>query len=335
LLFAGLIMKIFRDFLIVAFVFCVTSFSALPYGMAAWQPKKPVQIWVTFGRGAHADLWARKITSLIAKHNLSPVAFQVVNIPTGAGVVAFPKFGKLVREDHTLMLVLPNVFTIPLFKKNVPFDIEKMTPIAMMGEEPLALWVKSDRAEIRTIGDLVRVARARGKKFKMTGPPLGTPRAMLVEMIASMYDLDITYIGVRRIGSTAKLLAKENFDATIHNPSEQVALTDPYVNRPIAILSTGRLREFLTIPTLRETGMAITYNPSRTVIGPPKMTEGARLFYSALFQKVFETPEWQKIRKDRGHIGKFLTGAELASYLSRRAVKHVRWKMAIEQLRVH
>ena len=234
------------------------------------------------------------------------------------------------------MLVLPNVFTIPLFRKNVSFDIRKMTPIAMMGEEPLALWVKSNRDDIKSINDFVEVARKMGRKFKMTAPPLGTPRAMLVEMIASLYGLDLSYDGIRKIGSTARRLAQKDYDATIHNPSELADLPEPQAIRPIAILAHKRIMgEYLTVPTLRETGMAITYSPSRTVIGPPSMPEAARLYYSRLFRKVFATREWQDMRKKKGHVGNFMTGAKLASYLSERAVKHVRWKMAIEQLRTH
>ena len=329
-------MNSLRKIFMATVLVCGCFFVNLHEATAKWRPSKPVELWVTFGKGAHADIWAKRISSLVAKYRLSPVPFQVVNIPTGAGVVAFPKFQKLIGADHTLMLVLPNVFTIPLFRKNVSFDIRKMTPIAMMGEEPLALWVKSNRDDIRSINDFVEVARKMGRKFRMTGPPLGTPRAMLVEMIASLYGLDLSYDGIRKIGSTARRLAQKDYDATIHNPSELADLPEPQAIRPIAILAHKRIMgEYLTVPTLRETGMAITYSPSRTVIGPPGMPEAARLYYSRLFRKVFATREWQDMRKKKGHVGNFMTGAKLASYLSERAVKHVRWKMAIEQLRTH
>ena len=101
-LLAGIFMSIFS---------MLTAQAAEP----AWRPVKPVEIWVTFGKGAHADIWARQIISIIENNQLSSVPFKVVNIPKGAGVEAFPRFGKLENEEHKLMLALPNIYTVPLF----------------------------------------------------------------------------------------------------------------------------------------------------------------------------------------------------------------------------
>ncbi|MBX2856578.1 MAG: hypothetical protein KTR21_16440 [Rhodobacteraceae bacterium] len=308
-------------------------FSLYPRGeAAAWTPSKPVEFWVTFGQNAHADIWAREVSRLVEKYQLSPVPFEVVNIPKGVGVEAFPKFAARAGDDHTIMLILPNVFTVPLFK-DVPFDITQMTPVAGMGEEPLALWVKSANEEVANIDDLVRQARAKGKDFVFAGPPLGTPRALLCEMVIELYGLNATYTGIPKIGSTAKYLAENDIDAAIHNPAEQSKIDAPDAIKPIAMLSKRRIPAFVELPTLNENGMPIIYVPSRTVIGPPGMSEEARGFYENVIRQVFETPEWQTLREEKGHVGEYLASEALGEYLIERMAKHERWKATIEELR--
>ncbi len=318
--------------LILLLVLCVGHAIGLPASAqerAAWKPSKPVEIWVTFGKGAHADIWAHEIIALIEKHRLAPVPFRVVNMPKGIGAEAFPKFAQRTGDDHTLMLVLPNVYTVPLYN-NVAFDLGTMTPIAGMGYEPLALWVKSSRKDIRNLNDLLKVATASGRSFKVVGPPVGTPRAMLAQMIIKLYDLDVTYVGIKRIGNTAKVLAEQDFDVGIYNPVEQTKLADPGANRPIVFFSGSRNPRYLQLPTFRETGMEITYRPGRVVIGPPGMSAGARDFYANMMKRVYDSPEWQATREAKQHAGDFLSGEKLSEFLAYRIEKHKRWKMTIE-----
>lgn len=300
--------------------------------VGAWEPTKPVEIWVTFGKGAHADIWAKEIISIIRKKNLSNASFNVVNIPKGVGVEAFPKFDKLTGDDHKLMLVLPNVFTVPLYKKAVKFNLMEMTPIARMGSETLAIWTKTKFKDIKTISSLVNYARSKGSNFRIVGPPLGTPRAMLAEVMLALYGINGSYVGIPKIGSTARVLSEQDFEAAIYNPSEQLKLPDPSVVKPIAFLSHKRVKNFISVPTLPETGMAVTYQASRVFIGPRAMSPGAREYYTRLLESVFNSDEWQARRKREGHIDGFLAGDDLNQFLLRRVQIHERWKMAVDAI---
>lgn len=327
----GLPFRPFRLFALLSILILLSAiFSAPTY--AQWLPTKPIELWVTFGKGAHADLWAREVVRIIEKHNLLPVPINVVNILKGVGAEAFPKFQARAADDHTLMLILPNAYTVPIFKPEIGFDVMGTTPIANMGEETLGLWVNAKHADIRTIEDFVRVAREKGPEFKMVGPPLGTPRALLSEMIITMYGLDATYVGIRKIGSTARVLTEKGYDAAIFNSAEQLALPDKTSNRIIATLSRERIGNGSYIPTLLETGMAIEYSPSRIVIGPPRMPRPASEYYAKLIKKVYDTPEWQSLRRAKGHVGNYSTGPDLTKEMNKLVEKHKRWKMVVEEL---
>ncbi|MEO1609942.1 MAG: tripartite tricarboxylate transporter substrate-binding protein [Pseudomonadota bacterium] len=310
----------------------IVSMVAAQASEEVWRPSKPVEIWVTFGKGAHADIWAKQIISIIEKDQLSSVPFKVVNIPKGAGVEAFPRFGNLENEEHKLMLALPNIYTVPLFKPNVKFNLRLMTPIALMGSEAQAIWIKSQKLQVNSVKQLANAARQKGRMFKMVGPPEGTPRAMLSQMFMALHAINGTYVGIKSIGSTARKLAEDDFDAAVYNPSEQFKLTDPGRVKPIAFFADQRARSFQSIPTLPELGLPLTYHACRTIIGPKDMSPGARQYYKELFRRVYESPEWQKIRKEKEHLDRFLVDQELQEFIEARIAKHERWKMAVEVL---
>jgi tripartite-type tricarboxylate transporter receptor subunit TctC len=298
-----------------------------------FEPSKPVELVVTFGKGSQADLAARLMADVAARSGLLPVPITVVNLPAGAGLEAFNAFQERRGDDHALMLLLPNAFTLPLANPAVKLDISALSPVAGMGEEPLALWVSAARTDINTIDDLVADARKRGRDFKIAGPALGTPRAFLAEILMAAYSLPVTYEPQQGLGSTAKLLAERKADATLHNPSEQSAIEPKGVNKPVAFLANARLKEYPITPTFRETGMELTYLAMRSVVGAPGMSPEAQQRYAAVFKAVFDSPEWQAYRARNGMIGRFLTGQPLADYLERDRQRHVRWKMAIDIMR--
>jgi tripartite-type tricarboxylate transporter receptor subunit TctC len=93
------------------------------------------------------------------------------------------------------------------------------------------------------------------------------------------------------------------------------------------------LQQYVTIPTLRETGMDFHYFMQRSVVGAPGMTSPARAFYDQMFRRLFASPEWQDYRAKNSLSGELLAGPTLMTYWLGEREKHLRWKMAIELMR--
>lgn len=297
-----------------------------------WLPSKPIEIWVASGKGTYPDVWAKDIVSIIEQQRLSPVPFKVVNVPKGNGKEALPIFGSLKNEDHKLMFVLSDVLALPLFQPNIANTLNHVTPIARIGSEALAIWVKSQESTMSTIGQLTRTARQKGRAFTMAGPPQGTSRAMLARMFMALHAIDGTYVGIKRIGSTARALAEKDFDAAIYAPSEQLKLSNPDLVKPVAFFTDKRAKNFSHVPTLSEKGVPLIYEASRIIIGPPDMKRSVQEYYVKLLQIVCNTPEWQKIRGNGDHLDGFLAGQDLQNFIVQVRNKHSRWKMALEVL---
>jgi putative tricarboxylic transport membrane protein len=306
--------------------------SAVPAG-TQWQPTKPVQFIVMAGQGGGADRAVRFLVDLIAKRHLAPMSFEVINEPGRSGGDALANLQQRVGDNHVLLFTLNSFYTTPLDAPELGVDIAKLTPIARLAEDVFLLWVHRDRTDINTIDDFVTAVKARGTSWVMAGTGAGAEDQLLTEFLNATYGLQMTYRAMGGGGEVAQALAENKVDSTVNNPSEQHEFYPKGLTKPIVALTPARLNAYLTIPTLRETGMDFHYFMQRSVVGAPQMSPEARDFYEQLFRQLYESAEWQAYREQNGLHGEFVAGTALMNYWMVEREKHARWKMAIELMR--
>jgi tripartite-type tricarboxylate transporter receptor subunit TctC len=110
---------------------------------AAWAafPEKPVTLVVPFAPGGSNDIVARQLAKQLTAQWGQPVIIE--NKP-GAGTAIGAAYVAKQRNDGYTLLVASSTFTMaPAVNTKLPFDpIRDFTPIAMIGEVPLALAAK-------------------------------------------------------------------------------------------------------------------------------------------------------------------------------------------------
>ena len=119
---------------------CFLSFFILPQAWAAY-PEKPVTLVVPFAPGGSNDIVARQLAKQLPAQWGQPVIIE--NKP-GAGTAIGAAYVAKQRSDGYTLLVASSTFTMaPAVVNNLPFDpVKDFTPIAMIGEVPLALAAK-------------------------------------------------------------------------------------------------------------------------------------------------------------------------------------------------
>jgi putative tricarboxylic transport membrane protein len=304
----------------------------LPAG-AQWQPTEPIQFIVMAGEGGGADRAVRFLVELIAKRNLAPVPFEVINEPGRSGGDALANLQKRVGDNHAILFTLNSFYTTPLDVPELGVDVTKFAPLARLAEDVFLLWVHSDRTDINTIDDFVAAAKAKGKSWVMAGTGTGSEDQLLTEFLNAAYGLQMAYRAMGGGGEVATALAENGVDSTVNNPSEQNEFYPRGLTKPIVAFTPARLNAYVKIPTLRETGMDFYYFMQRSVVGPPQMSKDACGFYEQLFRRLFESPEWQAYRAKHSLRGEFISGTALMNYWIRERERHARWKMAIELMR--
>ena len=116
---------------------CFLSFFILPHAWAAY-PEKPVTLVVPFAPGGSNDIVARQLAKQLTAQWGQPVIIE--NKP-GAGTAIGAAYVAKQRNDGYTLLVASSTFTMaPAVVNSLPFDpVKDFTPIAMIGEVPLAL----------------------------------------------------------------------------------------------------------------------------------------------------------------------------------------------------
>lgn len=323
---------IFYRLLTLAVTFGTWLCAASP-SYAQWTPSKPIQFIVMAGKGGGADQATRFIAEVLEKQQLTPVKFEVVNMPGGSGSEALSALQSRAGDPHVLLFTLNSFYTTPLEKPEIGVDIAKFTPIARMAEDTFLLWVHSDRADINTIDEFVTAAKAKGKDWVMAGTGRGSEDQLLTDFLNAQYGLQMTYKEFGGGGEVAKELAEKRADSTVNNPSEQNNFFPKGITKPLLAFTPARLGAYVGKPTLRETGMDFTYVMQRSIVAAPGLTKEQAAYYGELFNKLFASADWAAYRTKNSLSGDFLTGPPLMSYWLAEREKHARWKMALELMK--
>jgi len=288
----------------------------------AWEPKKPIEFIIMAGTGGGADQLARFLQGTIEKNNMSPRPFIPINKPGGSGAEALRYLQDKAGDDHTVLVTLNSFYTTPIIQSNLGVDVTKFTPIGRMALDTFLLWVTSD-TNINSLDDYVKAVKAAGKGWKMGGTGSGQEDSILTAMLKSEFSMDMTYVPFPGGGTVAKNLIGKHINSTVNNPSEQGEFYRAGQSRPLVQFTEERMPAYPDVPTARELGHDIVYYMQRSINGPPGMSKEAQDWYIALFEKLFNSAEWQKYCTDDGlTCDKFVGGDDLMAFHQAQLARH-------------
>ena len=303
---------------------------AAPAMAQDWQPRKPVEFIIMAGTGGGADQIARLLQGLIEKKGLSPRPFIPINKPGGSGAEALRYLQDKAGDDHTVMMTLNSFYTTPIIQEDLGVDVTQFTPIGLMAMDTFLLWVNTDRDDITDLDSYVAAVKGAGLDWKVGGTGSGQEDSVLTAMMEAAFDYEVTYIPFPGGGTVAKNLVGNQIDSTVNNPSEQMEFYRAGNSKPLVQFTGERMEAFPDTPTAKELGVDIEYYMQRSVNGPPGMSEEAIVWYTNLFQELFNSQEWQDFCTSDGlTCDNFLNGGDLGEFHATQVVAH---KNLIEQV---
>ncbi len=216
-------------------------------------PSRPIRIIVPFAPGGSADVFGRVIAQRLQESMGQNVI--VDNRPGAGSVIGTDAVAKSAPDGYTLLL-MSNTHTVnESLIPNKPFQLMRdFVPIAPINYSDLVLVAKAG-APFNTLGELIKVAKAKpgGMSYASSGP--GTPYHMAGELFKAMAGVSIVHIPYKgSAGARSDVLGGQlemMFDAiptmTEHIKSGKVK----------AIATTGKARASALpdVPTLAEAGV--------------------------------------------------------------------------------
>jgi len=283
--------------------------SLLASGLARAQ-NKLIRMVVPITPGTTPDLIARAIGPiLMAKLDAS---YVVENKAGASGMIGMDFVAK--SNDPGVLLVVPaTTLTLPLFYKNIDFDvINSFTPITQISSSSFVLVVHAS-VPATNLQEYVAWAKSKTGAF-YASPGNGTHHHLCMELLKQTMKIELEHIPYKGAASAfADFLAGQVL--TLFMPI-QVAM--PLLRQGRLKIIGGSLRErhpnFPEIPSLQEQGAKDFHvDPWYAVWGSPKVTPALAEQYRQAIIAALEDPAVKENLIKQGQIIKWSTPAELVA----------------------
>lgn len=175
----------------ITFVACFSALLTVAQGQS--YPQKPVTIVVSWPPGSSPDIFARILSPRLQQTFGKP--FIVENKPGAGGVVAARGVLAAPPDGHTLLLAdTPLMILAPHLVKNLGYEpLKAFRPISSIGRLPY-VFASSASSRIKSIDDLIRVAKANPGKLNYGSPGVGTAHHIIMEAFKKSTGVEITHV---------------------------------------------------------------------------------------------------------------------------------------------
>jgi putative tricarboxylic transport membrane protein len=195
--------------------------------------------------------------------------------------------------------------------------VSQATPIARLIEDQEALIVPKD-SPYQTVEDLVNAWKADPSSVTIGGGSSpGGPDHLFPMQLAKTVGIDpkdVKYIVYDGGGPLTSALLGKKIDVGASGPSEFEGQIEDGSLRVLAVSGEERL-ETVDAPTLKESGIDMTFVNWRGILAPPGISDESRDRLVAMFTEMHQTKGWKDAVKRNGWIDSFATGEEFKTFL--------------------
>jgi putative tricarboxylic transport membrane protein len=283
---------------------------------AEWSPSKPIEFVVMASPTGSSSKTVQVISSIIQKHALAPISFQVVHKEGNSGADGVRHVTKATDPDHTLLISGTAYFAMAARHRDLGAEISLFTPIAGMGLDVLMFWVAAARQDITDLPSLTQAIHDKnqttGQDWVVAGFGRESTGALLTEYFAITQQAKLKFQPCASGGDAANLLLENKADIVLSTPAN---LEEDYHQtkkiKPILAFAKNLAEPYADIPRYSEAENKFSIEIPRMIVGSKGMSLEAQAYYVSLLNKVFKTPEWGSYMRENALQGKFLTGPAL------------------------
>jgi tripartite-type tricarboxylate transporter receptor subunit TctC len=231
--------------LLLSTIFCWSSTV-----LASDWPRRTVRLITPVPAGSAADFSARLFAERLSRRWGQAVIVE--NRPGADGVIGVSAFLGT-DDDHVLLYAISAVFTVlPITHEKLPYDpVRDLVPISSTSDVILAI-AATEMKSIRSLDDLVQMARAQPGKLNWASSP-GLP-PLVVGGFLKNSKLDIPLVSYRDIAPVLQDLGEGRIDILVH----ALGVIMPQVHsgraRLLAVASDVRMSLAPDVPTVAEAG---------------------------------------------------------------------------------
>ena len=286
-----------------------------PAAAPTFKPDKPVTIIVPFAAGGSSDMLGRAIEKVWNKHCPQPV--QIVN-KTGGGGIEGARFVSRAKPDgYTLVLGYGSGhdLVMPHLQKMEYDPFKDLAPIARMSMHSVVVLVP-ENSPFKSVKEIVDWAKKENKP--VTAAVSTTAGAVDIVMRGIGKSTGITVTPIPHAGGSqaiTTLMGGQTMMGGGH-PAEIIPQLKANRVRPIGIATPERDPALPNVPTLKEQGINFyTWGSVKGMAAPKGTPPEIIAYYSDLFKKISEDPDFKKIMADLVQPIQYQNATEYAAFM--------------------
>jgi len=168
--------------------------SAAAIGAAAADyPTRPIRIVVTYAPGGSTDVVARLLSQPLGE----ALGQQVVvdNRGGAGGIIGTDIVAHAAADGYTLLFgTSAGLMINPLIQKKLPYDVARdFAAVSLLVINPQIL-VAYPGLPVKTVGELVKLAKAKPGQINYASPGVGSPNHMGMELLKAMAGIDLVHV---------------------------------------------------------------------------------------------------------------------------------------------
>ncbi len=265
--------------------------------------------------GGGYDLTARTAVKIMEDQDITG-RVEVFNVIGAGGTVAMARLMNE-RGNNDLMMTMGLGVVGATYTNGSKIKASDATALAKLIEDPGAIFVPAD-SPFKTIGDFVAAWKADPSKVTIGGGsspggpdhlfPMETAKAVGVDPKAVNF---VTYDGG---GDLLTALLGKKITAGTSSPGELIDQIEAGQLRVLAVSSPERV-EGIDAPTLKESGIDLTFANWRGVLAPPGISDDAKQNMIRVLEELHDSQQWKEALVKNGWTDAFVTGPAFEQFL--------------------
>ncbi|QEN13883.1 Bug family tripartite tricarboxylate transporter substrate binding protein [Mycolicibacterium sp. ELW1] len=265
--------------------------------------------------GGGYDLTARTAVKIMEDRDITG-RVEVFNVLGAGGTVAMARLMNE-RGNNDLMMTMGLGVVGATYTNGSKVKASDATAIAKLIEDPGAIFVPAD-SPFTTVQDFVAAWKADPSRMTIGGGSSpGGPDHLFPMEVAKKVGVDpkqvnfITYDGG---GDLLTALLGKKITVGTSSPGELIDQIEAGQLRVLAVSSDQRV-EGIDAPTLKESGIDLTFANWRGVLAPPGISDSAKNDMVKALEEMHATKEWKEALAKNGWTDAFVTGAQFEQFL--------------------
>ena len=217
-------------------------------------PGKPIRLVIPFPPGGGTDILSRVIANKLTEATKWTIVPE--NKAGAGGTIGITEAAKAPATGYEMVMgQKDNLILGPYLYKNLPWNPTKdLTPVAHIAYTPVII-ATSANSPYKTIGDVIKAAKATPGKITYGSPGNGTSIHIAGHIFEKAAGIQLTHVPYK--GSNPALMdaIAGNVDLLVSSIPSAIGQIKAGKLRPLAVTSAKRSSSLPDVPTMQDAGM--------------------------------------------------------------------------------